>query len=70
MYEILMMILKKSAEPVEGNKGDLMLEFQSAESVDKQPAPRIVNCHYPCRYVCICSANSLIALFEQQISVS
>ncbi|XP_060586560.1 sulfotransferase 1B1-like isoform X1 [Ruditapes philippinarum] len=51
LYEILMMILKKSAEPVEGNKGDLMLEFQSAESVDKQPAPRIVNCHYPCRYL-------------------
>ncbi|XP_060586558.1 sulfotransferase 1B1-like [Ruditapes philippinarum] len=51
LYELLMMILRKSSKPIEGNKGDLMLEFQSVENLDKQPSPRVVNCHLPYRYL-------------------
>ena len=49
MYEILMMILNKSAERVKSNKVQTMLESMSAEEVDKQPSPRVVNSHYPPR---------------------
>ncbi|XP_060586569.1 sulfotransferase 1C4-like isoform X4 [Ruditapes philippinarum] len=51
MYETLMRILTKTAEPIQGSKEDAMIEFQSAESVDKLLSPRIVNCHFPCRYL-------------------
>lgn len=51
MYEILMMILNKSAERVQSNKVLTMLECVSAEEADKQPSPRVVNCHYPPRYL-------------------
>jgi hypothetical protein len=53
LYEILMMILKKNSEQINGSKADLMLEFQSVEYVDSQPSPRVVNCHFPCRCVYI-----------------
>ncbi|XP_060587376.1 sulfotransferase 1B1-like [Ruditapes philippinarum] len=51
IYEILMMILKKSTEPIKDFKDDLMLDCQSAELIDIQPSPRVVNCHHPCRYL-------------------
>ncbi|XP_053376566.1 uncharacterized protein LOC123535334 [Mercenaria mercenaria] len=49
LFEIIMMILNKSAEPIETNKGMTMLEFQAPEDIDQQPSPRVVNCHFPCR---------------------
>ncbi|XP_060604421.1 sulfotransferase 1B1-like [Ruditapes philippinarum] len=48
---ILMMILNKSAERIQSNKVLTMLECVSAEEADKQPSPRVVNCHYPPRYL-------------------
>ncbi|XP_053376635.1 sulfotransferase 6B1-like [Mercenaria mercenaria] len=51
MFEILMMILNRSANRVEANKMLTMLECLTAEEVDQQPPPRVVNCHYPPRYL-------------------
>jgi hypothetical protein len=69
MYETLMRILTKTAEPIQGSKEDAMIEFQSAESVDKLLSPRIVNCHFPCRYVCMCFVKPLVTLFVEQLYV-
>ncbi|XP_053374864.1 sulfotransferase 1A1-like [Mercenaria mercenaria] len=51
MFEILMMILNRSANRVEANKMYTMLESVTAEEADQQPPPRVVNSHYPPRYL-------------------
>lgn len=51
MFEILMMILKKSSERVTANKVQTMLECMSEEEVNKVPSPRVVNCHYLPKYL-------------------
>ncbi|XP_045171746.1 sulfotransferase 1B1-like [Mercenaria mercenaria] len=51
MFDILMMTLNKSAEPIRQNKLMTMLENESPEDIDKQPSPRVINTHYAYRYL-------------------
>ena len=45
MYEILMMILNRSAERVETNKLNTMIECVTALETEQQPSPRVMNTH-------------------------
>ncbi|XP_053376361.1 sulfotransferase 1B1-like isoform X2 [Mercenaria mercenaria] len=51
VFEILMMILNRSAKRIETNKSLTMLECVTAEETDQQPSPRVVNCHFPPRFL-------------------
>ncbi|XP_060574601.1 sulfotransferase 1B1-like [Ruditapes philippinarum] len=51
VYEILMMILNRSAERIQTYKVFTMLEGVTAEEADQQPSPRVMNCHYRPKYL-------------------
>ncbi|XP_053376363.1 sulfotransferase 1C4-like [Mercenaria mercenaria] len=51
LFEILMMILNKSAKRIKTNKVLTMLECVTAAEADQQPSPRVVNCHFPPRFL-------------------
>lgn len=48
---MISMILKKSAKRVEKEKTMTMLENNPEERMDKEPSPRVLNTHFPPRYV-------------------
>ncbi|XP_053376632.1 sulfotransferase 1B1-like [Mercenaria mercenaria] len=51
VFEIIMMILNRSAKRIDTNKVTTMLECVTAEETDQQPSPRVVNCHFPPRFL-------------------
>ncbi|XP_060586559.1 sulfotransferase 1B1-like [Ruditapes philippinarum] len=50
-FDMLLMILKKSAAPVQGNKLMPLWQCQSLDDMNKLPSPRVINSHNPLRYL-------------------
>ena len=46
-HEVISMLLAEKAENVPLNKVGGMLEVISAEELENQPSPRLLNCHFP-----------------------
>ncbi|XP_045172039.2 sulfotransferase 1B1-like [Mercenaria mercenaria] len=51
IFDILMSVLTKSAKPDAPHKLMTMLECESPEDIDKLPSPRVINSHFPYRYL-------------------
>jgi len=49
-YEVISMIRQKAAKRVQTNKFLTMLEAQTADVVNAQASPRVLNCHYSPRH--------------------
>ncbi|KAL4219866.1 hypothetical protein ACF0H5_020277 [Mactra antiquata] len=50
-WEIMVMLTKGTTEYETKSKECLFLDYTKAAKVDEHPSPRVLNSHYPCRYV-------------------